>query len=92
MLKLFKNFTKKEIIFAIVCILLVAVHVWLELKVPDYMSGITKLVQTDGSKMGDILQQGFYMLLVFQQHYVKKYLKKWEVWELLKLKSFQLVV
>jgi ATP-binding cassette subfamily B protein len=30
---------------------------------PDYMSAITKLVQTDGSKMSEILEQGFYMLL-----------------------------
>lgn len=62
MIKLFKNFTKKDIILIITCISLVAVHVWLELKIPDYMSGITRLVQTEGSKMSDILQQGSYMI------------------------------
>ena len=62
MLKLLKNFTKKETIYAIICITLVACHVWLELKVPDYMSGITRLVQTEGSKMKDILEQGTMML------------------------------
>lgn len=62
MFKLLKNLTKKEIIYAIICITLVTVHVWLELKVPDYMSGITQLVQTKGSKMAEILEQGAYML------------------------------
>ena len=62
MLKLLKNFTKKETIYAIICITLVACHVWLELNVPDYMSGITRLVQTEGSKMKDILEQGTMML------------------------------
>ena len=60
--KLLKNFTKKETIYAIICITLVACHVWLELKVPDYISGITRLVQTEGSKMKDILEQGTMML------------------------------
>ena len=60
--KLFKNLTKKEIIYALVCIALVSVHVWLELKVPDYMSAITQLVQTEGSKMSEILTQGGYMI------------------------------
>ena len=62
MLKLFKNLTKREVIYALICITLVACHVWLELKVPDYMSGITQLVKTDGSKMADILEQGAYMI------------------------------
>ncbi|MBQ3511519.1 MAG: ABC transporter ATP-binding protein [Bacilli bacterium] len=62
MFKLLKNLTKKEIIYAIICITLVTVHVWLELKVPDYMSAITQLVQTKGSKMAEILEQGAYML------------------------------
>ncbi len=63
MIKLFKNLSKKEIIYSLICITLVAVHVWLELKVPDYMSGITRLVQTEGSKMNDILKQGGLMIL-----------------------------
>ena len=62
MFKLLKNLTKKEIIYAIVCIILVTIHVWLELKVPDYMSGITQLVQTKGSTMSQILEQGAYMM------------------------------
>ena len=63
MIKLFKNLTKKEFVYAIICITLVSIHVWLELKVPDYMSSITRMVQTEGSKMADILQQGSYMII-----------------------------
>ena len=62
MLKLIKNFTKKEWILAIICLVLVVTQVWLELKMPDYMSEITKLVQTEGSQMKDILINGGYML------------------------------
>ncbi len=63
MIKLFKNLSKREIVYAIICICLVAGHVWLELKVPDYMSGITRLVQTEGSEMRDILEQGALMMI-----------------------------
>ena len=62
MFKLFKNLTKKEIFYALVCICLVAFHVWLELRIPDYMSSITQLVQTEGSHISEIIQQGVFML------------------------------
>ena len=63
MLKLMKNFTKKEIILIIMSIILIVVQVWLELKMPDYMSEITKLVETEGSQMSDVLTNGKYMML-----------------------------
>ena len=62
MLKLLKNLGKKEWIAAIICLLLIFAQVWLELKMPDYMSEITQLVQTEGSQMNDILKNGAYML------------------------------
>ena len=62
MLKLIKNLTKKEWFLALMCLVLVVTQVWLELKMPDYMSEITKLVQTEGSQMKDILVNGGYML------------------------------
>ena len=62
MLKLLKNLRKKEWIAAIICLLLIFAQVWLELKMPDYMSKITQLVQTEGSQMNDILKNGAYML------------------------------
>lgn len=63
MLKLLKKFSKKEIILIFICFILIFAQVWLELKMPDYMSQITVLVQTEGSKMKDILTNGGYMLL-----------------------------
>lgn len=62
MTKLLKNFNKKETLLIVICLLLVLTQVWLELKMPDYMSQITKLVQTEGSKMQDILYNGGFML------------------------------
>ena len=62
MLKLFKNLSKKDYILVLVCFILVVFQVWLDLKMPDYMSQITVLVQTEGSKMKDILTNGGYML------------------------------
>lgn len=63
MFKLFKNLTKKEVIFMIISSLLIIFQVSLELKMPDYMSQITILVQTEGSSFKDILLNGTYMLL-----------------------------
>lgn len=63
MLKLLKNVTKKQWLLAMVCFALIITQVWLELKMPDYMSEITQLVQTEGSQMKDILINGGYMLL-----------------------------
>ena len=62
MFKLFKHFDKKDISFILICAVGVVIQVWLELKMPDYMSTITRLVQTEGSEMHDILQNGAYML------------------------------
>ena len=63
MLKLIKNFSKKDILLAFFSFALIFLQVWLELKMPDFMSEITVLVQTEGSKMVDILTNGGYMLL-----------------------------
>ena len=63
MLKLLKNFGKREWCFVLISFVLIFGQVWLELKVPDYMSQITILVQTEGSSMKDILINGGYMLL-----------------------------
>ena len=63
MFKLLKNLNKKEKIFVLISLVLIIFQVWLELKIPDYMSKITMLVQTEGSLMKDILYQGMFMLL-----------------------------
>ena len=63
MIKLFKNFTKKDVFLIIICVILIALQVYLDLKIPDYMKEITTLVQTTGTKIGDVLLQGVYMLI-----------------------------
>ncbi len=63
MLKILKNMKKKDIISIILIIGLISSQVYLDLKIPDYMSTITSLVQTEGSKMHDIILNGSYMLL-----------------------------
>ena len=63
MFKLFKNFNTKDLLIIILCIIFVVIQVWLDLKLPDYMSSITRLVQTEGSSMNEIILQGVYMLL-----------------------------
>ena len=63
MLKLFKNLTKKEVVYMIISSLLIIFQVALELKMPDYMSNITQLVQTRGASINNILREGSYMLL-----------------------------
>lgn len=47
MLKLLKNLNKTEIIMIVICLIFIIGQVWLDLKLPDYMSEITKLVQTE---------------------------------------------
>lgn len=63
MLRLFKRFQKKEIMMIILSTLLIVGQVWLDLTMPDYMSEITTLVQTEGSAMADIWLAGGKMLL-----------------------------
>ena len=63
MLKLLKDFTKKDYLIIFIIILLIIFQVWLDLRLPDYMSQITVLVQSEGSQMSEILEQGGYMLL-----------------------------
>lgn len=63
MIKLFRYLKKKEIIGILISLILVIIQVWLELTMPDYMSEITRLVQTEGSLMSDILIAGGKMCL-----------------------------
>ncbi len=64
MIKLLKNFKFKDWLIVLMCILLTYINVQLELKIPDYMSEITTLIQTNSSTMShDILVQGMWMTL-----------------------------
>ena len=63
MLKLFRYFRKKDWILIFASILLIVGQVWLDLTLPDFMSDITVLIETEGSAMADILAAGGKMLL-----------------------------
>lgn len=62
MFKILKNLRRKDICSVIIAVIFIAMQVWLDLKLPDYMSDITRLVQTEGSEMHDILVAGGKML------------------------------
>lgn len=63
MLKIFKNLTKKEWLLASFSLIFIVSQVWLDLKLPDYMSEITLYVQSENGQMSDILSAGGMMLL-----------------------------
>ena len=59
MIRLLKNLKAKEWLMLVVCLGLIVLQVFLDLKLPDYMQKITTLVQTEGSKMADIIKKLF---------------------------------
>lgn len=63
MIKLFKNLEKRDYGIILLVIALVVFSVFLDLRLPEYMSEITKLVQTEDSTMKQILIAGGHMLL-----------------------------
>ena len=63
MIKLFKNLEKKDYLIMLVIAVLVVFSVFLDLRMPEYMSEITKLVQTEDSTMNEILMAGGYMII-----------------------------
>ena len=63
MFKLLKNLRRQDVALWLLAVLLIWAQVWLELKMPDYMSQITRLVQTDGSDWNEIIKNGGMMLL-----------------------------
>ena len=63
MLKLMKNLRKKDYVYILISVILIVTQVWLELKMPDYMSKVTVLTQTEGSDINEILLNGLYMMI-----------------------------
>lgn len=63
MLRILKHLRWKEWLLVAACVVLIVGQVQLDLALPDYMSEITRLVQTKGSQMSDILLAGGKMLL-----------------------------
>ena len=63
MIRLLKDFSKKDWLLSLIALIFILIQVWLELTMPDYMAEITTLVETEGSTMPEILRAGGMMLL-----------------------------
>ena len=61
MLKLLKNMRRKEVLMVLLCTVFVAVQVYFDLRLPDYMTDLTTLIKTSGAT-ADILSVGVKML------------------------------
>lgn len=64
MIKILKEFSKKEVWLMIICIILIVGQVWIDLKLPEYMWKITELIQTEGTQIQDIVWQWIQMLSI----------------------------
>ena len=66
MLKILKKLNKKEWSLVALSIIFVVGQVWLDLKIPDYMSKITRLIMTPGIQLkmfGVLVDICFYLHL-----------------------------
>ncbi|MBM6615148.1 ABC transporter ATP-binding protein [Desemzia sp. RIT804] len=63
MIQLLKYLKAKDWGVVFMILLFIVAQVFLDLKLPDYMSEITMMVQTPGSETSDIIQTGGYMML-----------------------------
>ena len=64
MFRIMKYLSKAEIGQMLIALVTIVGQVYFDLKLPDYMSDITTLVETPGSKIGDIWIAGGKMLLI----------------------------
>ena len=63
MIQLLKRMRRREALMALLCAVLVVGQVYFDLRLPDYITELTKLIKTPGSSTGDILSVGGEMLL-----------------------------
>ena len=63
MLKIFTYLKRNEWLLVILSVMFIVVQVWLDLKLPAYMAEITTLIQTEGTKISELLIPGLYMIL-----------------------------
>jgi len=62
MIKLLKKLRRREVLMCLVCAVLVLGQIYFDLRLPDYMSELTVLIQTPGSEMSEIWMTGLEML------------------------------
>ena len=63
MMKLLKRMRLREILMCLICGVLLLGQIYFDLRLPDYMSELTVLIQTPGSPMSQVLFTGGKMLL-----------------------------
>lgn len=63
MIKIFKYLNKKQWIQILLSLVFIVTQVFLDLKIPDYMSKITMYVESPGHTVSDIVGEGKWMLL-----------------------------
>lgn len=63
MLRLLKRFKQKDLMQIVISLCLIIVQIWLDLKIPDYMSEMTKQIQDSEHQVSSIWRIGSYMLL-----------------------------
>lgn len=64
MIKILKEFSKKEVWLILICIVLIVGQVRIDLKLPEYMWKITELVETEGTQIQEIVHQWIQMLSI----------------------------
>ena len=62
MIKLFRYLRKKDWLFVCISLCFIVFQVWLDLRLPDYMAEITRLIQTPDSALGSVVWAGVKML------------------------------
>ena len=64
MIKILKEFSKKEVWLMLICIILIIGQVRIDLKLPEYMWKITELIETEGTQIQEIVHQWIQMLSI----------------------------
>ena len=62
MIKILKRMRRREAVMALICAVLVLVQIYFDLTLPDYMTSLTKLINTPGAQTAEILGIGLKML------------------------------
>lgn len=70
MIQLIKRTNTKERLLVLASVLFIVGQVWMDLKVPDYMSQITTLLQRPGTAINELLKPGSWMILLSLMSFV----------------------
>lgn len=62
MIKLLKRMRKREALMCLLCAVLILIQIYFDLRLPDYMSELTMLIQNSSSEISSVLKIGLEML------------------------------